>query len=382
MEIKNYLKFNFSTQEKTLLTLNIPETITTWRITAFSVHEDTGLGIIKSPTDITTFQKFFISINLPYSVKRGELITIPVTIFNYFDESLKTELTMINSQQEYDFVDSGSEKQNQNLTKKILVPANGGKTVPFLINPKKVGDIQLIATAQNSRVSDGVNLKLKVEPEGVPMPQNQAVYICLNDRLKQLSADFVISIPDDIVPDSEYISIAVGGEMLVPTLENLNNLVRLPTGCGEQNMVNFAPNILVLDYLKAARLFGKQTKLVKQAKHFIEVGFQQELSFRHSNGGFSVFGEYSKYNQQYKISGEPSIWLTAYVIRFFIKASTYTAIEDRIIESGLSFLAGKQLENGEFPNTGFLFSSGQQNRFGLTAFVLQTFLQKKVSDLR
>lgn len=33
-------------------------------------------------------------------------------------------------------------------------------------------------------------------------------------------------------------------------MRNLDKLIRLPHGCGEQNMVYFAPNIHVLKYLK------------------------------------------------------------------------------------------------------------------------------------
>ena len=36
------------------------------------------------------------------------------------------------------------------------------------------------------------------------------------------------------------------GDLLGPTLENLGSLVRMPYGCGEQNMLNFAPNIFIL----------------------------------------------------------------------------------------------------------------------------------------
>ena len=36
-----------------------------------------------------------------------------------------------------------------------------------------------------------------------------------------------------------------------PTLSNLDQLLRLPTGCGEQNMIKFAPNIFVMQYLQA-----------------------------------------------------------------------------------------------------------------------------------
>lgn len=35
-----------------------------------------------------------------------------------------------------------------------------------------------------------------------------------------------------------------------PILSNLDKLVQMPYGCGEQNMLNFVPNIVVLRYLK------------------------------------------------------------------------------------------------------------------------------------
>lgn len=34
-----------------------------------------------------------------------------------------------------------------------------------------------------------------------------------------------------------------------PALSSLDELLRLPVGCGEQNMILFAPNIYVLEYL-------------------------------------------------------------------------------------------------------------------------------------
>jgi hypothetical protein len=43
------------------------------------------------------------------------------------------------------------------------------------------------------------------------------------------------------------------GDIMGPTLDGLDELLRLPTGCGEQNMLNFAPNIFVMQYLEATR---------------------------------------------------------------------------------------------------------------------------------
>lgn len=36
-------------------------------------------------------------------------------------------------------------------------------------------------------------------------------------------------------------------------LQNLGHLIRMPYGCGEQNMINFAPNVFILQYLTITR---------------------------------------------------------------------------------------------------------------------------------
>ena len=41
-------------------------------------------------------------------------------------------------------------------------------------------------------------------------------------------------------------------------LQNLDNLVQMPMGCGEQNMVLFAPIIYVLQYLEKTELLTEE----------------------------------------------------------------------------------------------------------------------------
>lgn len=43
-----------------------------------------------------------------------------------------------------------------------------------------------------------------------------------------------------------------------PALKGVKKLVRLPVGCGEQNMVLFAPNIFVLDYLTSTNKLSEE----------------------------------------------------------------------------------------------------------------------------
>lgn len=53
-------------------------------------------------------------------------------------------------------------------------------------------------------------------------------------------------------------------------LQNLDNLVQMPSGCGEQNMVLFAPIIYVLQYLEKSGLLTKEIR--SRATGFLELG--------------------------------------------------------------------------------------------------------------
>jgi len=43
-------------------------------------------------------------------------------------------------------------------------------------------------------------------------------------------------------------------------MQNLHQLLQMPFGCGEQNMVLFAPNIYVLDYLNKTGQLSEEVK--------------------------------------------------------------------------------------------------------------------------
>ena len=56
---------------------------------------------------------------------------------------------------------------------------------------------------------------------------------------------------------------------------NVETLLRLPKGCGEQNMVNFAPSIYIMKYLST---LGQLDKTIEnKAKNIMRTG--NELAF-------------------------------------------------------------------------------------------------------
>lgn len=54
-------------------TKKIPESITSWHLTGFAMNEEKGLAITEETTKVVTFKPFFVSLRLPYSIKRGSV---------------------------------------------------------------------------------------------------------------------------------------------------------------------------------------------------------------------------------------------------------------------------------------------------------------------
>ena len=60
----------------------LPDTVTQWLGNAYCSSSANGIGVSET-VSLTSFQPFFLSVSLPYSVVRGEVVTMVVTVFNY-----------------------------------------------------------------------------------------------------------------------------------------------------------------------------------------------------------------------------------------------------------------------------------------------------------
>lgn len=62
----------------------------------------------------------------------------------------------------------------------------------------------------------------------------------------------------------------VAGDVMGPSIEGLDSLVRMPYGCGEQNMITFTPNIFVRSYLEHIKKLDVDTE--KKTTNFMQIG--------------------------------------------------------------------------------------------------------------
>lgn len=129
-------------------------------------------------------------------------------------------------------------------------------------------------------------------------------------------------------------------------LENLDKLLTVPTGCGEQNMVGLVPNIAVANYL------NDDSDAYKTAVKNAQIGYERELNYQRRDGSFSAFGDRDK---------EGSIWLTAFVVRSFAEAKQIE-ISDEVMFNAVGWMLLKQKPDGCFPVVGKVIDSSLLDR--------------------
>uniref|UniRef100_A0A3Q3CXW5 Alpha-2-macroglobulin bait region domain-containing protein n=1 Tax=Haplochromis burtoni TaxID=8153 RepID=A0A3Q3CXW5_HAPBU len=158
------------------------------------------------------------------------------------------------------------------------------------------------------------------------------------------------------------------GDILGRALKNLDSLLQLPSGCGEQNMALLAPNIFILEYLKDTQQLT--STIEEKATGYLITGYQNQLTYKHTDGSYSAFG-----------TGEGSTWLTAFVVKCFARAEKFIHIDPRNIEESNTWLENQQRENGCFKMSGRLIHIGMKggvsDEVTLTAYITATFLENK-----
>nr|KAG5689544.1 hypothetical protein BaRGS_008919 [Batillaria attramentaria] len=359
------------------VTATMPDSITSWVASAFAVSSSTGFGVARDTATVRVFRPFFVSLNLPYSVIRGEHVILQAIVFNYMQQDQDVRVTLAQSQDFYNLeVDAGGQEDLRREDKEINVhvPAGQGKSVYFPIVPTTVGHVELIVSAQTVQAADAVRRNLKVEAEGVPKEYNVGVLLDLKNTTS-FSRDVNLTLPPNVVSDSELLRVTAIGDMMSPSINGLDSLLRMPTGCGEQNMLGMAPDVFVTRYLTATNQLTED--IADTAVSFMEHGYQRELTYQHMDGSFSTWGQRDP-------SG--STWLTAFVAKTFQQAEPYIQIDVEVIARAVDWLVARQNYDGSFPEYGIihdrLLQGGAARGPGLTAFVLISLLENNGQGAR
>uniref|UniRef100_A0A1I8GS78 A2M domain-containing protein n=1 Tax=Macrostomum lignano TaxID=282301 RepID=A0A1I8GS78_9PLAT len=353
--------------------VTLPDTITSWDITGFSLSADKPLQASRSPLNIVSRRSFFIRPVLPYAIVRGEKFLLKVLLFNYGQANLSVSVTLANDSSLHLL---GSEGFTRNST----VPAGSSSLVVFPVEPIRLPAMRLALQAVSlvplDNIGDSVVRLVRVEAEGATQRRVATALLNLTAGAAA-SARLAVNFPTNLrwiggkrlVNDSEYARVQVTGTVLGASVTNLERLLRMPYGCGEQNMINFAPAVFVLDCL-GPREATPDT--VAKAVRIMKTGYQRELTYRRTDGSYSAFG-----------NNDPagSTWLTAFVLSIYAQAAAFIPMDPQALAGpSLDFLLSKQQPDGSFAEAGRVIhadmqGAGASGAAGLTAYVCASLVR-------
>ncbi|NXY44020.1 OVOS protein, partial [Ceuthmochares aereus] len=366
-----------NTTGKAIISYTIPDTITEWKVSVFCVEELTGFGV-SAPATLRAFQPFFVDLTLPYSIIQGEDFRLRANVFNYLDHCIKINVSLSDSIH-YQAKLISSEDDG-------CVCAKQRKTYVWTIFPKTIGNVVFSITAEtkddgpcgdkepgNTSIDyrDTQIRTLLVEPEGIIREKTQNALICTKDNV--VTQDIALEPPTNVVEGSARASFSVVGDIMGTAMQNVHQLLQMPFGCGEQNMVLFAPNIYVLDYLNKTGQLSEELK--SKTIGYLVSGYQKQLAYKHFDGSYSIFGVRDK---------EGNTWLTAFVYKSFAQASHLIYIDDNVQAQTLMWLASKQKPDGCFRSVGTLFNNalkgGVDDELSLSAYITIAMLEARHSS--
>ncbi|XP_076358221.1 CD109 antigen-like isoform X2 [Tachypleus tridentatus] len=327
---------------------NIP---TNWIITAFGMNSNMGFGILTPLLEFSNVKSFFTNVEMPEVCKEGEQIGIKVTVCNY--KSVETEVFVsIAKSQDYDFVTL--ETNGSQMEHHVTITPGQCEVTYLPIAPRRLGELNVTVMANTQDFKEMIIRRLKVEPDGIAQHHHTSLLLDLSHGsyfIKYLDTN--LSKPQFLsgqkeqpyVHGSNKVKLTVSGGVVGLAFStmplNSTTLLRKPCDGGEQNMFNFAANLYALLYFR--RTNHKILELEREALHYLNLGYQNQLRYQNEDGSFRMF----------RWDNKPSVWLTAFCVQVFHKAvledwKNFLFIDPTVISKGIKWLLNYQSPDGAF----------------------------------
>ena len=332
----------------------ISDNITTWNIQTIGNTKEGNVGF--GSGSFKVFKEFFVEYTLPANSVVTDKVSIPVTLHNYTEKNLIIDLLV----KENDWAIIGDyEKQN-------VVEAKSTKMIYVPIEILKDGNNTLRIEANSGKKSDIVEKTLVVKPNGL----EKNVVVSSGMIENKYSQDIIFN--EKAIEKTEKIKVKLYASPVVQAIENIDAMLRMPTGCFEQTSSSLYPDILVLKYLRENDLSNKE--LEEKALNYISKGYQKLLTYevKTKKGGYSLYGY---------APAEPVI--TAFGLMEFNELSEVYEVEEKVIDNMVEYLFDVQNVNGSFDyNTVYIGGTASRDDLAMNAYIIWALSEVVPNDKR
>ncbi len=296
------------------VTLNYPDSLTTWRATVRVITMDSRAGA--TVNRVLVRKNLIVRMGQPRFLRKGDSVTVPVIVHNYLQT--EKQVTVSLNATGADVVSGGPQQ--------VTIAPKAEATVNYHLRASVIGMAKLTAKAISTEESDALEISLPVEPAGVKE------ILAASGRLNGgASGSAEINFPAGTDPDAHLIRLDVSPSIAGSLFAGLDYLSSFPYGCTEQTMSSFLPNIIIARAMQKLNVPVRTDP--KELDERIDAGFKRLQDYHHADGGWGWWKE-----------DQSQIFMTSYVVSGLAeaKAAGYDQ-SGSMIGDGAAFLQ-KQLE--------------------------------------
>ena len=322
--------------------LDMADSITEWRVSTMAHSADGRLG--SGVFGVTVFQDFFVDINFPAQLTRGDEVSFPIAVYNFLGEPQSVTITL----------EGGSWFTALGATELTLDLAPSQVTVAkFPVRVDTVGVHKLTVKGIGTKKQDAVARVVRVVPDG------KGFTAAASGALAPGEVTHEVSFPAGAVPGSEALHLTIYPAFLSQVVEGLDSMLQVPYGCFEQTTSTTWPNVLVTTYMEETGQVTPDIQL--KAESYISQGYQRLLTYEHPGGGFSWFGTQDP---------APFLTVTALGVMEFSDMRAVFPVDEAMLARTETWLAGQQKADGSWPGDISEFFSFQSSTVRNSAFVV------------
>ena len=314
-----------TSEGKAEINLKLSDNITTWTIQTVGNTLDGRVNYSKID-NVKVFKEFFVDFELPKNLIESDKVSIPVSVYNYTDSNI---LTTLRVKEDEWFKINGESIISVNLNPKE------SKMVYIPIEVIKFGDVKFRIEASGNELTDIVEKRTTILPNGYKIEKVISSGVLENDTTDD------ILLLDEVIPNTAKAKVKIYASNMAQTVEGMENILKMPSGCFEQISSSLYPDILTLKYLQDNGIVNEELK--DKAIKYITTGYQKILTYEvpGEKGGYSLYG-----------SSPAETVLTAYGLMELTDLKEVYNVDENVLKNMESFLYKKQNLDGSFTITG------------------------------
>jgi len=286
----------------------LPDTLTTWRLTAKGVTADTLVG--EARADVVSTKALLVRPVLPRFFVVGDQAQIGAVVHNNTEDELEAEVSL-------EATGLAFEEPGRQIA---LAPGDKAK-VSWPVTVQSVEETTILLAAVGDGLSDAVQFTLPVY--NYSTPETVGTVGQLSEPGERLE---VIYLPQRMDPSQGELVVSIEPSLAASMRDGLGYLEHYPYECIEQAVSRWLPNLLTS---RALRKLGiERPTLDRKLRELVPAGLQRIYAHQHPDGGWGWW-----------VNDASDPFLSAYVLLGLIQAQREDfAVDQEAMDRAAAFL--------------------------------------------